>query len=328
MFKRSFAATLIAILVLLGAVVINSSAQERQVDDPEWDALMAEAYKDLQVNAELGLDVKFPIMMNQAGAQGIFLVETPAGEYEAEDGSIVKVDEETAALSQKAQQEQVFRLVEVDEWLGAIVEQNPGTEVGNRAVLARNSVQQIRELVEGTPVLIRDIRAGVIVPPTIYPWHPWNIQILNPNFFSWWWAPPPSKPGDIEETAFTAEIPMWGSAIIVKEVKGLKLEVLFRPIPFNPCWWRRLGIRPWRWLWHIRLVPAEFVKTITYVNTWDAQKRQPKIVKTWDTEIIPEYDLVKFWRFLAGANTAPSKEGENPLTTSKATTWGNLKRIR
>lgn len=320
MFKRSLVVTLIAVLVLLGSVVINSSAQERQVEDPEWDKVMEEAYKDLEVDPQLGLDVKFPIMMNETGAQGIFLVETPAGEYKAEDGTVVVVDEKMAALSKQASQEQLYRLEAVAEWLGAMIAQNPSTVVGNRALLAQTSVLQIRELVADTPLIIADIQNRVIVPPTIYAWHPWNIQILNPNFFSWWWTPPPSRPGDIEETAFTAEIPMWGSAIIVKEVKGLKLEVLFRPIPWNPCWWTRLGIRPWGWLWHIRLVPAEFVKTITYVNTWDAEKRQPKIVKTWDTEIIPEYGLVKFWRFLAGANTAPSKEAK------KAITWGSLKR--
>lgn len=153
------------------------------------------------------------------------------------------------------------------------------------------------------------------------------IQILNPDFSLWWWVPPSDTPQAMEEQVFTAEIPIWSSVIIVKEVKGIKLEVLKERPPWGPSWWWEKGLKwPYPIIWHIRLMPAEFLKTISYVNTWDADECGPKVVKTVDKEVITDEEIFKFWWFLADTSKSPKKDNtQRNIPKPMATTWGRIK---
>jgi hypothetical protein len=318
MFKRSFVTTLIAILVLFGAAVTYSSAQNEVPISPLFNDLLTLAYRDLEIEPEAALE-KLPLLLDELMPQGIIILPTPPGEVETDTGEVVEVKPEMAQASKEAHEEFLAGVKEVKGLTEAMAPMGGKMQDGAVRVMKFLDTMQILSVQARDFIADGTITAVAPRPP---------IQILNPTFFPWW-IPFPDTPREIEEKAFTAEIPIWGAAIIVKEVKGVKLEIGFWPIPWNPCWWHRLGIRPWWRIWWIRLIPAEFIKTITYVNTWDAQNNQPKIVKTWDTEIIPEIELIKFWWFLADPKGAPPKEGENPQTmrlpAKKAITWGNLK---
>jgi hypothetical protein len=159
-------------------------------------------------------------------------------------------------------------------------------------------------------------------------------QFVNPLFITYW-RPWPDHPREIEEKVFTAEIPIWGAAVIVKEVRGVKLELVRGPLPINPCWWWRLFGARWRWHWwwyYYRLVPAEFVKTISYVNTWNREKGMPEVIKKVEQDVIIDSELMKLWWFLSDPQAAPENTEDNPNMGSsqlkKAAVWGNLKRSR
>lgn len=155
-------------------------------------------------------------------------------------------------------------------------------------------------------------------------------QLVNPLFITWW-RPWPDSPREIDEKVFTAEIPMWGAAVIVKEVRGVKLEFVWGPLPINPCWWWRLFRINWVWRWHyFRLMPAEFIKTISYVNTWNSAAGRPEVIKNVEKDVILDEELMKFWWFLADPKAAPpSEDGNLPIMESPAKTqairWGEIR---
>jgi hypothetical protein len=153
---------------------------------------------------------------------------------------------------------------------------------------------------------------------------------VNPLFITWW-RPWPDSPREIDEKVFTAEIPMWGAAVIVKEVRGVKLELVWGPLPINPCWWWRLFRVNWIWRWYyFRLMPAEFIKTISYVNTWNSAAGRPEVIKNVEKDVILDEELMKFWWFLADPKAAPpSEDGNLPIMESPAKTqairWGEIR---
>lgn len=155
-------------------------------------------------------------------------------------------------------------------------------------------------------------------------------QFVNPLFITWW-QPLPDSPREIDEKVFTAEIPIWGAAVIVKEVRGVKLELVWGPLPINPCWWWRLFRINWAWRWYYyRLMPAEFIKTISYVNTWNSSAGRPEVVKTVEQDVILDEALMHFWWFLADPKAAPpDEEGNLPIMESPAKTqairWGEIR---
>ena len=157
-------------------------------------------------------------------------------------------------------------------------------------------------------------------------------QFVNPLFITWW-KPKADGSREIEENTFTAEIPIWGAAVIVKEIRGVKLELVSGPLPINPCWWWRMFRIDWSWGWfYYRLVPAEFIKTISYVNTWNAETGKPEVVKSVEQDVIIDEGVMEFWWFLSGAQGAPPKttadedQPEMRSTVKKqAVLWGELK---
>jgi hypothetical protein len=176
--------------------------------------------------------------------------------------------------------------------------------------------------------VVGEVDANGIVQPIIV-----IRQFVNPLFITWW-RPRPDGPRDIEEKVFTAEMPIWGAAVVLKEVRGVKLELVRGPLPINPCWWWRLfGRNVWNWGWrwyYYRLVPAEFLKTISYVNTWNGELGRPEVIKTVEHDVVIDADLMKFWWFLSDPKAAPpGTDGgdiyQAPVKT-KAVLWGELRR--
>jgi hypothetical protein len=130
---------------------------------------------------------------------------------------------------------------------------------------------------------------------------PLPIQIKNPSVILKWVYPwprgPAWQPRVPPEDIITGEIPMWGAFVIVKETKGMKVEVVRRQVYWNPCVYHKYGLRPPVIIWFVRLVPAEFIKTITYQNVYDFETRQAKIIQNVDKQIILEPELLDFWWF-------------------------------
>ncbi|HEX77878.1 MAG TPA: VCBS repeat-containing protein [Dehalococcoidia bacterium] len=139
------------------------------------------------------------------------------------------------------------------------------------------------------------IAAGTIVDVL----GPSGRQIRNPHLIKWvfpFWKDPAWYPRMPVEEVVTETIPVWGAAVVVKEVKGFKLEVVKKEIEWP---------RPWGVIWHIKITPAQFVKTISYVNVYDYKLGQPRVVKTVDKEIILEEELRDFWWFFPQPTATP-----------------------
>jgi hypothetical protein len=194
----------------------------------------------------------------------------------------------------------------------------------------REAALRTEAFVQYYQTLVEMANAGAI-PIGPVPGEPFVVrQFVNPLFITWW-KPWPDSPREIDEKVFTAEIPIWGAAVIVKEVRGVKLELVWGPLPINPCWWWRLFHIDWALRWYYyRLVPAEFIKTISYVNTWNSSDGRPEVIKNVEQDVVVDEDLMKFWWFLTDPNAAPPDEDGNlPIMESPAKTqairWGEIR---
>ncbi len=323
MFKKRFL-ILIGLLVLLGAVAHQSFAQE--FTDELFNKLTLLAKTDSEL---------LPLMLNEVFPQGI----VPVGPVDPNAADQTGAAEVILGEFFK----RADALIGVTESLA--LNTDSSSKVRDAALRVENFVQYYKTLVEMAnqdpallePPTVPDVGAGQVTQGVVI-----IRQFVNPLFITWW-KPWPDSPRDIEEKVFTAEIPIWGAAVIVKEVRGIKLELVKGPLPINPCWWWRLS-RHWnlRWDWHwpwyyYRLVPAEFIKTISYVNTWNYEKRQPEVIKKVEQDVVIDEALMKFWWFLSDPSVAaPEKEaGDLPNMGStqkkalrKAVVWGNLKRSK
>jgi hypothetical protein len=300
MFKRTFP-ILIGFLILLGAIVPQSFAQ--QLISPVFEQL-----SELAVTHTPKTAINYlPLMLDELMAQGMVVLNDPeVPETEAAYGEFVK------------------GATEIQRIAGILA---ASEEVSFGALRVQKFMQTMLTLVEQTNQLI--LQPGIVDPQQI-------IQIINPEFITWW-APEPDGPRDIEEKTFTAEIPIWGAAVVVKEVRGVKLEFVRGKLPINPCWWHRVGLDvalhpDWR-IWHLRLMPAEFIKSISYVNKWNYEKKQPEVIMNWQQNIILDEQLMHFWLFLSDPKAAPENTEALPNMGSsqvkrEAVVWGNLKLSR
>jgi hypothetical protein len=329
MFKRRFL-TLIGILALLMAVVPHSFAQTGA--EGEIFNKLINLSKESQ-NTEL-----MPLILNEVWPQGIAPIMPAPGE----DGTTIPNEQlETAGIIFGELRNRAQTVINLTEEIA--LNANVLPEVKEAALRVENFVQYYNTLAEMTDAgaiplepdaAIDDIGAQQVVQPV-----PIVIrQLVNPLFITYW-RPWPDHPREIEEKVFTAEIPIWGAAVIVKEVRGVKLQLVRGPLPINPCWWWRITGRvgvPWHWRWwwyYYRLVPAEFVKTISYVNKWNPDKRQPEVIKKVEQDVIIDSKLMHFWWFLSDPKAAPGNTEDNPNMGSsqarnEAVVWGNLKRSR
>lgn len=322
MLKRRFL-ILIGLLVLLGGIVPQSSAQNQFPELFDKLAFLFEQTNDVEL---------LPLMLNEIFPQGIVPV-IPAVSH---DGTAPPSDQiEVAPAIVNQFMTRADRLIALTENL-ALKTDFPN-EVRNAALRVESFVQYYKTLVDMTAqkaIPLEEPAVGaqqVVVPGPIV-----IRQFVNPLFITYW-KPWPDSPRDIEEKVFTAEIPIWGAAVVVKEVRGVKLELVRGPLPINPCWWWRLYDIPWHWWWYYyRLVPSEFIKTISYVNTWNYEKRQPEVIKKVEKDIVLDHELMKFWWFLSDPSVAaPEKGGEilpnmgssqGKVLKKEAVVWGNLKR--
>jgi hypothetical protein len=277
MFKRRFL-ILIGILVLLMAVVPQVFAQEFK--DPLFTRLAGLATDHTPKTAVTYL----PIMLDILMAQGMIVLNDP----EVQETAAVYEEFEVGAQ----------QIIDVADQLAS------SEEVSFGALRVYRFMQTILTLTRQTNQLIA---AGQADPQRV-------IQILNPEFITWW-APQPDGPRDIEEKVFTAEIPIWGAAVIVKEVRGVKLHWVWGGLPINPCWWDRVGLNvalhPDRKIWHLRLMPAEYIKSISYVNTWNKEEGRPEVIKTVEKDVIKDHALMHFWLFLSDPKSAPGNVDNN-----------------
>jgi hypothetical protein len=324
MFKRRFL-ILIGLLVLLMAIASQSFAQEEIFEK------LVRLSKEGQ-NTDL-----MPLILNEVWPQGI----APIMPAPNEDGTIPNDQQQAAEVIFGELMNRANKVIGLTEEIATAADSLP--EVKEAALRVENFVQYYNTLAEMTVAsaiplepdpAINDIEAQQVVQPV-----PIVIrQLVNPLFITYW-RPWPDGPREIEEKVFTAEIPIWGAAVIVKEVRGVKLQLVRGPLPINPCWWWRITGRvgvPWNWQWwwyYYRLVPAEFVKTISYVNKWNPEKGQPEVVKTVQQDVIIDSALMHFWWFLSDPKAAPENTEGNPNMGSsqvkkEAVVWGNLKRSR
>jgi hypothetical protein len=319
MFRRRFL-ILLGILVLLMAVVPQVFAQTAQDDDLFQNIL---GLADRNPNSTDLL----PVLLNYVFAQGIVPV-MPGNLGDPNTAPDPAVAE--AALG--VFMEQANELIRVAK---KIADADNPPEVSKAALRVLLFVEYYKNLVDMTAQKLipledpaNDPAQQVVQPVPII-----IRQFVNPLFITYW-RPWPDHPREIEEKVFTAEIPIWGAAVIVKEVRGVKLELVRGPLPINPCWWWRLYRIPWHWWWYYyRLVPAEFVKTISYVNTWNREKGMPEVIKKVEQDVIIDSELMKFWWFLSDPQAAPENTEGNPNMGSsqikkEAVVWGNLKRSR
>jgi len=96
-------------------------------------------------------------------------------------------------------------------------------------------------------------------------------------------------------------VPLWGAFTVVEKVKGVKMVVVKKEVPWYRAWYRDYRIGWWRYryrVWHLKMVPAEFVKVISLHNVYDFEEGRPKMVKTVEKQIILEEELQDFWYFL------------------------------
>jgi len=96
-------------------------------------------------------------------------------------------------------------------------------------------------------------------------------------------------------------VPLWGAFTVVEKVKGVKMVVVKKKLPWYRAWYRVYRIRlwsPWYEVWHLKIVPAEFVKVISLHNVYDFEEGRPKMVKTVEKQVILEEELQDFWYFL------------------------------
>jgi hypothetical protein len=325
MFKRRFL-ILIGLLIFLGAVVPQSFAQQGDELYNKLTDLFGET-NDVEL---------LPLILNEIFPQGI----VPAAAAVAPDGTAPPPEQiEVAGPILGEFIGRAGKLIALIERMALNPDVAP--DVKKAALRVESFVQYYKTLVEMTaanaiplepeepPVV--GAQQGIVQPIIIR-------QFVNPLFITYW-RPWPDHPREIEEKVFTAEIPIWGAAVVVKEVRGVKLELVRGPLPINPCWWWRLYRIPWHWWWHYyRLVPSEFIKTISYINTWNFEKRQPELIQKIEKEIVLDQELMKFWWFLSDPKAAPEMEEGETLTNMgssqgkvlkrKAVVWGNLKRIR
>jgi hypothetical protein len=184
MFKRSFVAILIAVLVLFGAVVTNSSAVDDNILVSHlFEKTLYLANTDLLERKDPGAALeKVPLLLDELMSQGIIILSTPAGEVETDTG-VVKVEPEMEAASTNAHNEflkgadAVIGLTEELAHQGALA-----TVQGDRVVEGALQVEKFLVAMRELSIQARDfIAQGVITP--IRP-IPIPIQILNPLFFS------------------------------------------------------------------------------------------------------------------------------------------------
>lgn len=116
------------------------------------------------------------------------------------------------------------------------------------------------------------------------------FQFENPYIQTWYCYPPSWVPQEPVERVETTVIPPFGHvATTLKESKGIKLEL--QKAPIKPPLWP--GIMPWppTPVFHLRLVPVEFVKIISLRNICG------RITKRVEKQIIREEELRDFWKF-------------------------------
>jgi hypothetical protein len=317
---------LIVFLILLGAIVSQSFAQDQFPELFDKLAFLLEQQSDPEL---------LPIALNEVFPQGMVPVAPAAGA----DGLIPNEQFAAAEVILHEFNTRADKLIGLTENMALNVDSPP--ENRNAALRVENFLQYYKTLVQMTAdggIALEDPAVGAqqVVEPNVVVIR----QFVNPMFITYW-RPWPDGPRDIEEKVFTAEIPIWGAAVVVKEVRGVKLELVRGPLPINPCWWWRFG-HPYNWQWHwwwyyYRLVPSEFIKTISYINTWNYEKRQPEVIQNVGKEIVLDHELMKFWWFLSDPKAAaPELEGENMLNMGssqgkvnrQAVVWGNLKHSR
>jgi hypothetical protein len=166
--------------------------------------------------------------------------------------------------------ERAHRLVDEENW----------TDLDATVKDIRYQLENARQLVQ-----VRTYK----VPP---------LQIAIPSLMTWVF-PWPAGPGWVHrepvEDVFQFQVPIWGAATLVKETKGIKVEVLRQVISWNPCVYHRYGLKPPVIIWQIRLRPAEFIKTITYHNVYNYERKAPELRKIVKKQIIHEDELLNFW---------------------------------
>lgn len=124
------------------------------------------------------------------------------------------------------------------------------------------------------------IRTGEIKKLTL------PYQYKNPYISTWYCYPPSWAPQEPIEKVETSVIPFLGIATVVKEAKGIKLELIKGPV-YTLVWW-------WPSAWHLRLIPVEFIKVISLANVGIFMRR---IIKRVEKQIVREDELRDFWKF-------------------------------
>jgi hypothetical protein len=86
--------------------------------------------------------------------------------------------------------------------------------------------------------------------------------------------------------------------VVVKDIQGLKVRLIYRKIPiWVEPWAARRHVVGFKIVWWVEYVPAEFIKRIVTCNDCTSSCREQRIKRYVFTEIREEPELLDFWRF-------------------------------
>jgi len=244
--------------------VANAPAT-RQVTTDNISSIFVKAY-DYAMATSSYQENHVKVMLNEIIPQGIVPLVDPsvppsADAYEVFEAGIGFCKEVTVRFSSIGATNYKIEALYMERFLDRIISL---TKQANQAIATGN---------------ITPLGTTIRIPSVHFAWQ------QNP------WAY--STPGPTEQVV--KEIPTWAAVAIVRETGGLEVRVTQDDIYWDPCLYWRYGIRPPLVMWQVRMVPVEYVKTISLVNKYDSGTESPTVETTVDIQVIEDEEFRYLW---------------------------------
>jgi hypothetical protein len=272
---RLFLVTVIGLIIAISIASVTIPAINKS-------ELKAETLQDLE---EPGIsevfDKSYILAMSMPPEQAVYLLPTMLNELMPQ-GIIILLDpeypEETHMEFERFSRG-VKYIINVTEY---IARNSVDPNVTTYALMVESFINYVSELAMQAS---KYIASGYISELSSSP-----VQLPRYDMF-WWFRYPLISPYWIpKESVVYGEIPLWGSLTVVEKSKGVKFLIDRTDLPW---WWGY----PYP-VWHIKIVPAEFIKVISIHNVYNFTEGKPEIVEIVDTRVVLENELIDFWAFL------------------------------